>query len=324
MTVIRSREARRIALGAAACVFAFSLAAPRAQQPPAPSEPQTATPQQGGQRGGRGQRGGGQPAGEGQRGAPPASTAKPVVPVAANTLLERPDAFIGESVTLTGPVGQSLSGTAFSVQPAKGTKASDKDVLVLAPRLNEPVAQNGYVTAIGPVIRFDPDEVSKHAKDIKVDLPPDVIAKYRGQPVILATAVINGSGVNLAQRLPPAMTTEEQSFQKVMQQVGPANTALRAAIDKMDANAAKENAAILQQAFVKTEAFWKSRGKNDAVQLAQEAHKEADGVGQALAAAKWDDAKTTAASLAQKCAACHGEYRERFDDGSFRIKAGTK
>lgn len=307
---------RGVVLGAAVAMLLFSLAAPRAQQQQQQQPPQTPAAQEGQ----RGQRGAGQP-GEGLRGAPPASTAKPIVPVAANTLIERPDAYVGESVTLTGQVGQSLSGTAFSVLAPQGTTAADKDVLVLAPRLNQPVNLNTYVTAIGPVIKFDPDEVAKHAKDIKVDLPPDVVAKYRGQPVILATAVINASGVNLAQRLPPPMTAEEQAFQKVMQQVGPANTALRSAIDNMDANAAKENAAILQQAFVKTEAFWKSRAKNDAIQWAQEAHKDVASVNQALAASKWEDAKTSAGTLAQKCASCHGAYRERFDDGSFRIKA---
>jgi mono/diheme cytochrome c family protein len=47
----------------------------------------------------------------------------------------------------------------------------------------------------------------------------------------------------------------------------------------------------------------------------------------AAAAAKWDDVKASAGTLGQKCAACHGAYRERFDDGSFRIKVappGTK
>jgi len=332
MTIKRTQRAGFGVASAAAAILVCALAAPRAQQPqqqpPPKPEPQGTEPQQGGQRGQRGQRGGGQQSegqrGEGQRGAAPSGpAAKPVVPVAANTLVERPDPYVGESVTVTGQVGQSLSGTAFSIQPGVAAKDKTRDLLVLAPRLNEPVPANGYVTAIGQVVKFDPDEVTKKSKDIKVDLPPDVIARYRGQAAILATAVITTVGVNLAQRLPPPMTPEEQAFQKVMQQVGPANTALRAALDKSDANAAKENTAILQQAFVKTESFWKGRSKNDAVQWAQDARKDADAISQALAAGKLDDAKTTAGALAQQCAACHGAYRERFDDGSFRIKTPT-
>src|SRR5689334_6054236 len=190
MTIKRTQRAGQAAAAAAAAILVCALAVPRAQQQPQQQqtpqpEPQATPQQQGGQRGQRGgQRGGGQQGegqrGEGQRGAAPSGpAAKPVVPVAANTLVERPDAYVGESVTVTGPIGQSLSGTAFSVQPGTAAKDKTKDLLVLAPRLNEPVPANGYITAIGQVIKFDPDEVAKKAKDIKVDLPPDVIAKYR-------------------------------------------------------------------------------------------------------------------------------------------------
>jgi cytochrome c553 len=40
----------------------------------------------------------------------------------------------------------------------------------------------------------------------------------------------------------------------------------------------------------------------------------------AITAGKWEEAKTHAATVAQACGQCHGVYRERFDDGSFRIK----
>jgi hypothetical protein len=312
---------------AAAALLVFAFAAPRAQQP-SPS-PQPAT-QQEPQQGQRGQRGQGRGAAEQPAAAPapapapaPGTPTKPYVPLAASTLAAHPDQYYGEFVTVTATVDQSLSTLAFSVDQDK-TKSTGNDILVLAPRMNAPVDQNAYVTAIGELMKFDPDEVAKKSKDIKVDLPADVIARYRGKPVILATAVINASGVNLAQRLAPPLNAEEQAFQKVMLQVGPANAALRAALDKMDTAAAKENAAVLQQAFAKTEAFWKARAKTDAVQWAQDAHKHTDTVNQAIATGKWDEAKTAAGTLAQQCAACHGVYRERFDDGSFRIKTGSR
>ena len=52
-------------------------------------------------------------------------------------------------------VDQTLSPTAFSVDQDK-TKSTGKDVLVLAPRLNEPIELNTYVTVIGEVVKFDP------------------------------------------------------------------------------------------------------------------------------------------------------------------------
>ena len=37
-------------------------------------------------------------------------------------------------------------------------------------------------------MRFDPAEIAKKARNYTIDLPPDVIEKYRGRPAVLATA----------------------------------------------------------------------------------------------------------------------------------------
>ena len=132
--------------------------------------------------------------------------------------------------------------------------------------------------------------------------------------------MINTSGVDLAARLPPPMTAEEQALQKVMKAIAPASAALRADADKMDVNLTKEHAATLKQAFTQTELIWKAKGKADAVQMAADARKLAETIELDAAAAKWDEVKTSAGTLNTKCGACHGIYRERFDDGSFRIK----
>ena len=58
-------------------------------------------------------------------------------------------------------------------------------------------------------------------------LAPDVVAKYRGRPAIIATSVINGAMTDLAKRLPPPMSPEELALSKVMKQVGPGFNALR-------------------------------------------------------------------------------------------------
>ena len=244
---------------------------------------------------------------------------KPLVPVTASTLAGNPDTFIGEWVSVTGVIEQSLSRLAFAVDQGKLKSASD--VLVLAPRLNSPVDPNTYVTVVGEVVRFDPDEIARKTKDYAVDLPPDLIAKYRGRPAILATAVINSKMIDLAKRLPPPMSAEEQAFDNVMKKVGPAFAAVRQA-DVSTADATKENTAVLKQAFADTEAFWKAKGKADAIQWAQDARKQVEAIERATAAGKWDEIKTTAGTLGQACQSCHAQYRERFDDGSYRIKTG--
>ena len=248
-----------------------------------------------------------------------AAPPKPLVPVTANTLAGNPDSFIGEWVSVTGVIEQSLSRLAFAVDQGKLKTASD--ILVLAPRLNSPVDPSTYVTVVGEVVRFDPDEIARKTKDYAVDLSPDLVAKYRGRPAILATAVINSKMVDLAKRLPPPMSAEEQVLDNVMKKVGPAFAALRQA-DVSTADATKENTAVLKQAFADTEAFWKTKGKADAVQWAQDARRHVDSIELAAAAGKWDEVKTTAGTLGQACQSCHTAYRERFDDGSFRIKMG--
>src|SRR5947208_6497504 len=214
-----------------------------------------------------------------------------------------------------------MSRLAFAVD--KGKLKSPGDVLVLAPRLNGPVDPNTYVTVVGEVVRFDPDAIARKSKDYAVDLPPDVIAKYRGRPVVLATSVINSKMVDLAKRLPPPMAADEQAFDNIMKKVGPAFAAVRQA-DAANAETTKENTAVLKQAFADTEAFWKTRAKNDAVQWAQDARKHADAIDRAAAAGNWDEVKSMAGTLGQSCQTCHAAYRERFDDGSYRIKEPPK
>src|SRR5581483_464150 len=179
------------ALAAPITILVLSIAATRAQQQPAVNVP-----------------------------TPP----KPLVPVTASTLASNPDPFYGEWVSVTGVIEKSVSPLAFAVD--QGKLKTSGDVLVLAPRLNSPVDPNTYVTIVGEVVRFDPEEIGRKGKDYAVDLSPDVVAKYRGRPVVLATSVINSKMIDLAKRLPPPMSAEEQAFDNVMKKVGPAFAAV--------------------------------------------------------------------------------------------------
>ena len=264
-----------------------------------------------------------QPAGQPAAPAPPApgTPPKPLVPLAASTLAANPDPYIGEWVTVTAAVEQRLGPLAFSMDQDK-TKTTGKDVLVLAPRMNSPVELNTYVTVIGEVVRFDPEEITKKSKDYKVDLPADMIARFKGKPTLLATAVVNSAGLDVAKKPLPPVTADDEVLTRIMKQVGPANTALRGDIDKMDVNLTKEHAAALKQAFTEAESFWKNKGKPNALQWTQEARKAAEGIDQAAAAGNWEAVKTSATTLGQQCGACHTVYRERLEDGSYRVKLG--
>jgi len=308
-------DGRAAAAAGLAALVAFVVV--HAQQPPAPpAKQQQQKPPQGTP---EGQRQGG----PGQRGAqpPPGTPPKPLVPVAASTVAANPDPYYGEYVTMTASVDQILSRTAFVVDQ-DATKSTGKDVLVVVPTMNGKVEQNAYVTVIGQVVKYDPTEVAKKAKDYKSDLSADVEAKWTGKPAVIATSVINSAFIDVAKRLPPPMTAEEQTLQKTMKKIQPAFGALRAAVDGSDAEKTAENVAILKEGFTEAEAFWKGRNKPDAVKWAQDARAQVETVERSAAAAKWDVAKTSAGAIGQACQTCHAQYRERFDDGSFRIKTG--
>jgi hypothetical protein len=280
----------------AALLFVF-LAAVHAQQPP--QQPPAPAP----------------PAGRGQQ------PAKPYVPLAASTLANKPETYYGEMVTVTATVEEILSKSAISIDQDK-TKSTGKEVLVLAPTMNGTVDLNSYVTVIGELMAFDPAEIAKKAKGYTLDISAEAAAKYKGRPMVLATAVVNSAGIDVAKKPIPPPTADDLALAKVMKQVGPANTALRGDIEKMDVALTKEHAGLLKRMFIETETFWKAKGKPEPTQMAHDAVKDAEALEAAVTAGNWDQARTAAGTLAQKCGGCHRAYREAMDDGTFRIKSG--
>ena len=254
-----------------------------------------------------------QPAG---RGAPPP---QPIVPIAVSALVASPDKLIGSSVTLTAAVEQRYGATAFSVDQDR-TK-SMTDVLVLAPVLTAPVEANSYVTVIGEVVRFDQATIAAKMKDATPALAPDVVEKYRGRPAIIAASVINNAMTDLAKRLPPPMTPEEEALSKVMKQVGPGFNALRQAATATNAEEVRVQAGALNKLFVQAAAFWKTKPHPDATQWNEDAKRESDALAAAAAKGDWEAIKTTVPKLQGACSSCHGQYRERLDDGTYRYKA---
>jgi hypothetical protein len=258
----------------------------------------------------------------GQAPAPaPGTPPKPLVPVAASSVVKNPDPYVGEYVTLTATVESNLSKTGFSVDQDK-SKSTGQEVLVIAPTLQKPADANAYVTVIGQLIKFEPAEVEKNLKGYTIDLPADVQAKFKGKPVVLATAVINSGGVDIAKKPIPPITADDLALQKIMTKLPPAQAALRKALDGKDLNLVKEQATILKTAFTDTEAFWKAKGNTDAMNIAAEGKKHADAILINIGLGSMEAAKTSITPLGATCASCHGKYRDRMDDGTFRIKTG--
>jgi hypothetical protein len=105
-----------------------------------------------------------------------------------------------------------------------------------------------------------------------------------------------------------------------MKRINPAFGAIRQAVNEAAGYEGVEHAVTLKQAFADTETFWKKREKPDAMKWAAEARTHAEALEQAIGAGKWDDAKAALSGLQQTCSACHAAYRQRGDDGSYRIR----
>ena len=254
--------------------------------------------------------------------APPAANIppKPLVPVAASSVAANPDPYVNEYVTMMGAVEANLSKTSFSVDQDKN-KPTGKEVLVLAPTLQKPTDANSYVTVIGQLIKFDEQEVAAKLKDYKIDLSPADIEKFKGKPVVLATAVINSAGIDIAKKPIPPMTADDLALQKIMTRLPPAQGAVRKALDSKDMAASKEQATILKTAFTDIEAFFKAKNNQEALKWASEGKNHAEAILVNLGLNNIEAAKTSIAPLGSTCASCHGKYRERMEDGTYRYKA---
>ncbi|MGH9409279.1 MAG: hypothetical protein ACRD1V_07475 [Vicinamibacterales bacterium] len=256
---------------------------------------------------------GGTPAG------PPTPAPRPLVPVAANTLAANPQAYAGQNVTITASVVERLAPTAFTIGQA-GMGTPNQTVLVLAPRLTAPLDPSGYVTVIGDAVPFDPADAAAKMKDTMPAIPPEVADTYRGHAAIIATSVINGAMTDLAKKRPPPISPDDLALDKIMKQVSPAFNALRQAAAASNGADAATQAASLSAALSDASAFWKTKAHADATGWTADALHESTAIEMAAKKGDWDAVKASLPKIQQSCASCHTQYREREDDGTYRIK----
>jgi cytochrome c556 len=244
-----------------------------------------------------------------------------MVPMAASTIARDPASHIGMNVSMMAAVEAIVSKTVFLVDQDK-TKATGQPVIVIAPALQTAPDLNAYVTVQGEVIRFDPAEIGKRARGYTLDLPADLVEKYRGQPAVLATAVVTAALVDIAKRPISPPTPTEVAMSQAMKIINSASANVRGGLEKPDPAQMKEQVAALKKAFAEVETLFKSGGPAGATKLASEALTHVTAMEQATGAAKWDEVKAAAGNLQTMCAGCHGQFRDRMDDGTYRIRMG--
>jgi cytochrome c556 len=219
---------------------------------------------------------------------------------------------ISANTTMTGAV----EANSKTLLRGLGQDQVHRRRVVLAPTLQKPAEANGCDGHRQLIVR----SARSALKDYTIDLSPEDQAKFKGKPVVLATAVINTAGVDIAKKPIPAMSADELALQKIMTKLPPAQAALRKALDASSADLTKEQATILKTAFTEIETFFKAKGNDEATKWAADGKRHADSVLMNVANANFDAAKTSITPLGATCASCHGKYRERMEDGTFRMK----
>ena len=96
---------------------------------------------------------------------------------------------------------------------------------------------------------------------------------------------------------------------------------MRKSLDSKDA-AGSEGTGHAAQGFRSRRSKRSSRAKNneEATKWAGEGKSHADSILVNLGMNNIEAAKTSITPLGGTCASCHGKYRERMEDGTFRIK----
>ena len=263
-----------------------------------------------------------------QRGRRAGGDATAGMPIATNTILENPEAYFGKAVTITAGVEQMVSKTAFLVDQRKAVsarevKAIGKPILVIAPYLTATLDRKSYLLMRGEIVKFDPAAMVRIAADYTIDLASEVAAKYKGLPVLVATSVVDSTYAELARKPIPPPGTEELALMAAMKAINPAFAALRTAVQDSRLEGVTQNVATLKPAFSQAETAWDDLGQTAAADWARDALAHTVSIESAAAAGNWEAVKNSALALNQVCQTCHAIYRERLEDGTFRIKPGS-
>ncbi len=243
-----------------------------------------------------------------------------LVPVAASSLLQHPELYLNQSVSIYGTVEQLLSATAFSMdQDPK--KASLADLLVIAPTLTAAPKTGNYMTVVGVVIQFDQAEIQKRSKGYVLDLAPNVAERYKGKVMVLASSVVDPGMVDLAKVPLKPMTPEEVALSVVMKQFTPLVAELRKGAEGSDKAMVTTQAQTLGKLFAETrKVFETQKDMTDAVGWATEATTLMASAEKAAAAGQFADVTASATKLTGLCQQCHAARRERLEDGTYRMK----
>jgi hypothetical protein len=117
-----------------------------------------------------------------------------------------------------------------------------------------------------------------------------------------------------------AFAQEEADYQNWMKTTGATVGSLRKNLEAKSGDAAAQDAKKLQEIFTQVHDFWLKKKIDNATNFATNARKGFQQVAENATAGKFDEAQAALKSTMANCAGCHGAYREKGADGSWKIK----
>ena len=245
------------------------------------------------------------------------------IPVATTSLARTPDAYYDKLVTVSAGVEKVISKTIFVVDQRKPAGPASvapvgSPVLVVAPFLDSRLEPNSYLQIKGQLMKFGTASFTRLATSYTPDIGAEEEAAYQGQPVLIASSVLDSTYKELALRPPPG--PDEVTLSAAMKVISGSMNAVRTATQASKLEPVKEHAAKLDAAFAQTEPIWSKLALASAQDWARKAREHVAEIDRASAAGDWEAAKASATALNTVCQNCHGAYRERRDDGNFGLK----
>ena len=117
-----------------------------------------------------------------------------------------------------------------------------------------------------------------------------------------------------------AVPQSESDFVAAMKKALPTQGSLRKGVEAKDVEAVKKDAAVLQQIFATSEAYWKAQKAQDAVDWSAQAKAGAAELAKAANAGEWDKVPDAQKKIGATCMACHNAHREKLPEGGYKIK----
>src|SRR5204863_6481208 len=118
-----------------------------------------------------------------------------------------------------------------------------------------------------------------------------------------------------------ADTLNEDSFKKLMKEVGGATKRFKDEMAARDAAGLSKDATRISEIYKQMAPFWTARKADDAAKWSQESSAAAMALAADAKKGDWAGVKNGTQGVFKNCKSCHDTYREKLPDGGYKIKS---